>query len=171
MTDDSNVLGKTLKQHRTMIPLTLTKLGAGAGVSASHLSRIERGQRFPSAFVLRKLAKLLGLDETEMFILAGFLSPHSSNTNGESPVRSSQLNPYVAKVLSQEPINVQRTAAAVLSILKSLAVGIRDYEDQNQYHSARADTFRRFRFLPRQPRRQQENQNPKVPSVFRSWRR
>ncbi len=169
--EHKNDLGKILKQHRIMMPLTLAKLAADADMSASHMSRIERGQRFPSASVLRKLAKLLGLDETELFILAGFLSPHFSNTNGESPAHSSQLDPYVAKVLSQEPINVQRTAAAVLSILKSLAVGIRDYEDQNCYHSARADTFRRFRFLPRQLRRQQENQNPKVPSVFRSWRR
>ena len=154
-----------------MMSLTLSELAERTGVSPSHLNRIERGRRFPSAFVLRRLAKPLSFDEIELLSLAGFLSPHSSNTNGESPVRSSQLDPYVAKVLSQEPINVQRTAVEVLSILKSLAVRIRDYEDQNHYHSAGADTFRRFRFLPRQLRRQQKNQNPKVPSVFRLWRR
>jgi len=168
---DRNDLGEVLRQQRATMSLTLSELAERVGVSPSHLNRIERGGRFPSGRTLRKLAKPLGFEETELLSLAGFLSPHSSNKNGGSPVRSSQLDPYVAKVLSQEPINVQRTAVEVLSILKSLAVGIRDYEDQNHYHSARADTFRRFRFLPRQLRRRQENQNPKVSSVFRSWRR
>ncbi|MDP2718717.1 MAG: helix-turn-helix transcriptional regulator, partial [Dehalococcoidia bacterium] len=52
--DNSNDLGKILKQRRVMIPMTLGELAATSGVSSSHLGRIERGERFPSAHMLRK---------------------------------------------------------------------------------------------------------------------
>ena len=57
MTDNSNDLGKLLKQRRVMIPLALQELAAASGVSSSHLGRIERGERFPSAHILHKIAK------------------------------------------------------------------------------------------------------------------
>jgi len=46
-----------------------------AGVSASHLGRIERGERFPSGSVLRRIAGPLGFEEDELFTLAGYLCP------------------------------------------------------------------------------------------------
>ena len=55
-----NEFGKTLKQRRLLIPLTLRELAARSGVSASHLARVERGERFPSGHILRKLARPLG---------------------------------------------------------------------------------------------------------------
>ncbi len=70
-----NDIGKIIKQQRVMIPMTLQKLVAKSGVSASHLARIERGGRFPSAHVLRKIARPLNFDESELFTLADFLSP------------------------------------------------------------------------------------------------
>jgi transcriptional regulator with XRE-family HTH domain len=45
--EDKKDLGKLLKQRRVMIPLTLQELARASGVSASHLGRIERGERFP----------------------------------------------------------------------------------------------------------------------------
>ena len=116
--DDKNALGKILKQRRIMIPLTLMKLGVDAGVSASHLARIEGGGRYPSAHVLRKLAKPLGFDEDELFILAGYLLPRSS-TKAESTSR--RVDPYVASVLSKEPVEIQRSIVAILSLVKSVA--------------------------------------------------
>lgn len=74
-TDSRNDLGKILKQRRVMIPLTLQELSHAAGVSASHLGRIERGKRFPSAYILRRIAKPLGFKESELFTLANYLSP------------------------------------------------------------------------------------------------
>ncbi len=76
--DNSNDLGKILKQRRVMIPMTLGELAAASGVSSSHLGRIERGERFPSAHMLRKIAKPLGFEETELLTLGGFLSPQPS---------------------------------------------------------------------------------------------
>jgi len=104
-----------------MIPLTLHELAVVAGVSASHLGRIERGERFPSARVLRKIAKHLEFDEGELFILAEYLSPQAS---GESEQLSSdRLDPYVAAILSQEPVEIQRAVTALLIVMKSMKYG------------------------------------------------
>jgi len=121
----SNDLGRILKQQRITIPLTLQELAAETGVSSSHLGRIERGERFPSARILRKIAKPLNFDEDELFTLAGFLSPQTSGTTEDS-VRygNRQLDPYVARMLSDEPAEVQRALIGILSLLKSIARGM-----------------------------------------------
>ena len=120
MTNNMNDLGKMLKQRRLMIPLTLVELAATSGVSSSYLGRIENGQRFPSAYILRKIAKPLGFEESELFSRAGFLSP-AVESQGEHNL--GQLDPYAAGILSQEPVEVQRTVIGILSILKSIAKG------------------------------------------------
>ncbi len=104
------------------MPLTLQELGASSGVSASHLGRIERGERFPSARILRKIAKPLGFEEDELFALAGYLSPQPSGIVEETPNYWGRgLDPYVASVLAREPVDVQRTVIGILTILKSIA--------------------------------------------------
>ena len=108
------------------MPLTLQELATTSGVSSSHLGRIERGERFPSARILRRIAKPLGFDEDELFTLAGFLSPQTPGVADDaSPGYSSrQLDPYVAKMLADEPIEVQRAVIGILTMLKSVAKGI-----------------------------------------------
>ena len=108
------------------MPLTLQELAAVSGVSSSHLGRIERGERFPSARILRKIAKPLGFDEDELFTLAGFLSPQTTELAEESGSRYSarHLDPYVAKMLAEEPVEVQRSVIGILSLLKSVARGM-----------------------------------------------
>ncbi len=123
MSDDSNHLGKIIKQRRVMIPLTLAEMAAATGVSSSHLGRIEREERFPSAHVLRKIAKPLGFSESELFTLAGFLSPQSSSLV-ESEVQLGKLDPNVARALLKEPAEVQRSMLAILFALKCMAKGI-----------------------------------------------
>jgi len=116
-------LGRILKQQRVSLPLTLRDLSSMAGVSASHLGRIERGERFPSGSVLRKIAGPLGFEEDELFTLAGYLSPQQVGV-AESRVeygRRGDLDPYVARVLAQEPVDVQRAVIGILSILNSIA--------------------------------------------------
>jgi len=120
MTNNRNALGKMLKQKRLMIPLTLRELAAKSGVSTSHLGRIEKGDRFASARVLQRIAKPLGFKESELFSLAGFLPPIAES---EGEYKVGQLDPDVARVLAQEPVEVQRTVIGILSILKSIARG------------------------------------------------
>jgi transcriptional regulator with XRE-family HTH domain len=125
MSYNNNDLGKIIKQQRITVPLTLQELSAESGVSSSHLGRIERGERFPSARILRKIAKPLGFDEDELFTLAGFLSPQTSGVAEESGSRfsSRQLDPYVARMLAEEPPEIQRAVIGILSLLKSIAKG------------------------------------------------
>jgi len=113
-----------------MIPLTLRELSAKSGVSESHLARVERGGRFPSAGILRKIAKPLDFSERELFALADYLPSQSSNM-GDS-VSGGQLDPYVAAVLSQDPVEIQRTAVAVLSVLKNMAKSIAQENSRGQ---------------------------------------
>ncbi len=115
-------LGKIIKQQRITIPLTLQELTDKSGVSSSHLGRIERGERFPSAHVLRKIAGPLEFEEDELLTLAGYLSPQPRRIAEESPGYSGgRVDPYVARVLAQEPVDVQRAVIGILAILKSLA--------------------------------------------------
>jgi len=123
MNDNSkNALGEILKQQRLRMSLTLRELTELSGVSASHLGRVERGERFPSASILRRIAKPLGFEEDELFTLAGYLSPQPPGIAEAHPAYSGrQLDPYVAKVLAEEPIEVQRAVLGILSMLKSIA--------------------------------------------------
>ena len=110
-----------LKDHRVSRSLTLRELAVSSSVSTSHLGRIERGERFPSAQILRNIAKPLGFDEDELFMLAGFLSVRSPTIAENDPAcNAERLDPYVASALAQEPVEVQRTVIGILSILKSL---------------------------------------------------
>lgn len=116
--DNRNDLGKILKQRRVMIPMTILELGRAACVSSSHLGRIEKGKRFPSARIMKRLAKPLGFEESELLTLADYMTPQPS-TEVERP-SSVRLNPYVAAVLSQEPVEIQRAVVVILTVLKSV---------------------------------------------------
>ena len=118
MTTAINEIGKTLKQQRLSQELTLRELAARSGVSASGLARVERGERFPSAHILRKIAKPLGFAEIKLLTLAGYLPPQPSSETGEESRIYRQLDPYVAKVLSEEPVHVQRTMVTLFIMLK-----------------------------------------------------
>ncbi len=71
---DGNNLGRALQERRKARGLTLQQVSISSGVSAAHIGRIERGQRFPSGRILRKLAHPLGFTEIELLKLAGFMS-------------------------------------------------------------------------------------------------
>ena len=120
--NNNNNLGRILKQRRVMALLTLREIATMSGVSSSHLGRIERGERFPSATILQKIAKPLSFEEGELLCLAGYLSPQATGIAEEKADYSGrQLDPYVSQILSQEPVEVQRAIIGLLSILKSIA--------------------------------------------------
>ena len=123
MNNKSNDLGRIIKQQRILIPLTLKELADISKVSSSHLGRIERDERFPSARILRKIAKPLGFGEEELLRLAGFLSPVKADEETKETA-SGHLDPVVAKMLAEESPETQRAVVGILSILKSIAKGI-----------------------------------------------
>ena len=134
MTQNDQNLGKILKQQRIAMSLTLKELGSAAGVSSSHLGRIEGAERFPSARILRKIARPLGFGEDELFTLAGFLSPQTPGVVEEGASYSiRKLDPYVARTLAEEPVEIQRAVIGILAVLKSIAragAGEKDYLDK-----------------------------------------
>jgi len=114
-------LGRLIRQQRIAIGLTIRELSARSGVSSSHLGRIEKGERFPSARILQRISRPLGFEESELLASANYLSPRSSTAAevvAENDIR--QLDPIVARVLAQEPVEVQRALVAILTVLKSI---------------------------------------------------
>jgi len=122
MSNEEKDLGELLRQQRAMKGLTIGQLSEMSGVSPSYLGRIERGERSPSAGVLRRLAQPLGFEQVELLTFAGYLSPEPSSEAGGG--HHGLLDPYVAKVLSEECVEVQRAVVGILSILKSIGKGI-----------------------------------------------
>ena len=122
MPERTEKFGELIRQQRVIQSLTLQELSTKSGVSPSHLGRIERGERFPSGSILRKIASPLGFKEDELFTLAGYLSPQSAGVAERVPAYGhASLDPYVARVLAQEPIDVQRAVIGILNILKGMS--------------------------------------------------
>ena len=119
-------LGKVLKRQRLSVPLTVRKLAMLSGISPSYLGRIERGERFPSASILRKIAGPLVMRESELFSLAGYLSPDSDGIEEGEIEYTGGIDPYVRRVLSSEPVEVQRTVIGILSMMKSIASALKE---------------------------------------------
>jgi len=111
---------RLIRQKRIIKSLTLRELAGRSGISPSYLGRIERGERFPSAGVLKKIAGPLDLNVNEMFTLAGYLPPQFNNKPGlQYNSSGGELDPYVSWILSQEPIEVQRAVISILAVVKS----------------------------------------------------
>jgi len=62
-----------LKKQREKKGLSIRALAKYSDVSDSYLSQVETGKRFPSAKVLRKLARPLGVKEEVLMREAGYL--------------------------------------------------------------------------------------------------
>jgi transcriptional regulator with XRE-family HTH domain len=59
---DKSELGKRIKKIRESKHLTLKNIEASAGISATHISEIERGKTSPTLGALIRIAKALGKD-------------------------------------------------------------------------------------------------------------
>jgi transcriptional regulator with XRE-family HTH domain len=102
-----------------MMSLTLQELADRSGISPSYIGRFEHGERFPSAGVLKKIAKTLNFNINELFSLAGYLPPRSDYRPGlQSNSIDCGLDPYVSWILSQEPVEVQRAVISILAVVK-----------------------------------------------------
>ena len=113
-------LGMILKRRRVMLRLSRPALAAKAGLSALHIGRVEKGMCLPSTLTLRKLAKPLSFGVIELYIHAGYLSPKDCAPESGTGAGTVGLDPYVAKVLSREPVELQYKVIAILAVLKAV---------------------------------------------------
>ena len=124
-------ISKIVKQQRVLLDLTQAELAKKAGVSTTSISRLERGERYPSARTLPKLAKALGMNKIELFIHANYLSKPVSTKEMEEVTQIIKLDPKVLFELSKEPLKTQRAVLAILKMLKSLATDIDSENDKD----------------------------------------
>ena len=68
-------IARIIRDQRKRLSLSLNQLSKLSAVSVAHLGRIETGDRSPSTRILQKLAKPLGFDLYELFVMAGHLKP------------------------------------------------------------------------------------------------
>ena len=116
--EDNSELGEAIRLRRRTLHLTIAQLSVESKVSASHISRIEKGDRYPSLKSLNRIGKVLGYTEQEILSLAGLPEP-TDNTFLETD----NLDPYVAQKLRQEPLDVQRAALGILKLIKGMSKG------------------------------------------------
>ena len=86
-------IGSQIKTSRHGRELNLEELSQKTGVSASHIARIERGDRFPSARVLTKMSYSLGFEPAELLSLAGYLP--TPNNICQIPQNGTYLDMFV----------------------------------------------------------------------------
>ena len=63
-------LGGTLKQARSALGLTQRQLSLRLQIKPSYLAHLEKNQRRPSLHLINRLAKVLNLEQAELFLLA-----------------------------------------------------------------------------------------------------
>ncbi|MEP7027477.1 MAG: XRE family transcriptional regulator [Candidatus Eisenbacteria bacterium] len=78
-------LGRRIKQERLRRGLTLKDIEAKVGISATHLSEVERGKSSPTVGVLEKIARALGT-RSALLIDAAAGVPVSHTTSGHRRV-------------------------------------------------------------------------------------
>ena len=70
MANIREILAKNLKENRRKLGITQPMLAERAGLSTHYLGMIEVGRNFPTADVLERLAKALGINSNELFSVA-----------------------------------------------------------------------------------------------------
>ncbi len=121
-TQDADQIGKIVKQLRVRADMTRGQLATASGVSASHVTRIENGQRYPSARILRRIAPNVGIGELDLLAFAGYVS--RQNAEIVAAPDTGKLDPYVVAYLSREPVVVQRAVVGVFTAMREAVEGM-----------------------------------------------
>lgn len=72
-------IGEYLKNLREEKNYSINQLALYSGVSAPHISRIERNLREASPEILKKLSKSLGVEYEELMVKAGYIPANNND--------------------------------------------------------------------------------------------
>jgi transcriptional regulator with XRE-family HTH domain len=94
-------LGKTLKESRELIPLTLRQVEEATGISNAYLSQLENDKiKKPSANVLYKLASVYNIELDVLLSASGIIIKSDATSSNKSKVLSNIA--FSAKDLTPE---------------------------------------------------------------------
>ncbi len=102
-------IGKNIKLFRKKENLTLNDLSKKTGISASFLSNIESGSKQATLITLEKIATVLGINLTTLFI------KREANIKKRKDDTEIMLN--IIKSVSEKPIDAKKK---ILNIIKYL---------------------------------------------------
>ena len=111
-------LGRRIKQERLRRGLTLKDIEAKVGISATHLSEVERGKSSPTVGVLEKIARALGTRSALLIDAASGL-PVSHTRPGHRRV---VFNEHVT--VRTESLSMSFPGAEISILLKTYAQGV-----------------------------------------------
>lgn len=115
----SKKLGKLIKDARTEKGLTQASLAEFAGISASEIGKIERGEKEPSQDTLKKMAKPLGLTQKALLEAAagaGTTSGTTGSSGKTSGTAASSGKTGSAKTSSKKTSSAAKAAVSVTSL-------------------------------------------------------
>ncbi len=69
MSDLQEIMGRVIRRERQERRLTLKEIADKANLSVVYVGEVERGQKYPSATVLEKLAEALGIGVADLLEL------------------------------------------------------------------------------------------------------
>lgn len=76
---EMKTLGRTLKDSREMIPLTLRQVEEATGISNAYLSQLENDKiKSPSANILYKLANIYNIELDSLLVASGIIEKQST---------------------------------------------------------------------------------------------
>jgi DNA-binding XRE family transcriptional regulator len=110
----SKKLGKMIKDARADKGLSQAELAESAGVSASEIGKIERGEKEPSRDVLKKMAKPLGLTQKALLEAAsGSGTGSADKSSGTGKGSSSGKTSGTGKSSGTDKTSSAKAAASV----------------------------------------------------------
>ncbi|PLS19710.1 hypothetical protein CVD28_04670 [Bacillus sp. M6-12] len=97
----STTIHDFLQERRIEMKLSIQQLSKESGISASHISRMERGVRHPSPLTLEKLAIPLHVEYVTLLKVANLLESPQSNCVDLEKVLSEDICIYQDKQISE----------------------------------------------------------------------
>src|SRR4030095_386308 len=125
------IFGMKLRQFREQAGLSLTDLGARIRVSASYLTEIEHGKKYPKAEKIARMAEALGRDYDDLVSirLDDHLSPLSDFLGSAAlhsfPFHLFGISPaQVVELMTRQPLEASALVNALIGIAESYNIGV-----------------------------------------------
>jgi len=122
-TTDEMTFGEILQHHRAAQKYSLRDFSAVCGVSASYLSRLEKGEASATYEVIIKIADALGIPPAEFFPGHGGFSPSFRKEFGKT-LESRPVQLMMKTIGTLDPYSLRAVAVATIHMVEILKRGL-----------------------------------------------